>query len=130
MVGEILKRTRPVNLDLKTIHFPITAIASILHRVSGVMLFVGIAILLYLLGVSLDGETGFLKAVSLADNIFIKFILWGILTAFAYHAIGGFRHILMDFGVIKETLESGTKTAKISFIITGILSVLALILVW
>ncbi|MGL4718829.1 MAG: succinate dehydrogenase cytochrome b556 subunit, partial [Kluyvera intermedia] len=31
-----VKKQRPVNLDLTTIRFPITAIASILHRVSGV----------------------------------------------------------------------------------------------
>ncbi|HEY1026500.1 MAG TPA: succinate dehydrogenase, cytochrome b556 subunit, partial [Pseudomonas sp.] len=34
---------RPVNLDLRTIKLPITAYTSILHRISGVILFVGIA---------------------------------------------------------------------------------------
>ncbi|MCH1448834.1 MAG: succinate dehydrogenase, cytochrome b556 subunit, partial [Litoricolaceae bacterium] len=36
-----MSRERPVNLDLTTFSFPITAIASILHRVSGVILFFG-----------------------------------------------------------------------------------------
>ncbi|RFQ09412.1 succinate dehydrogenase, cytochrome b556 subunit, partial [Pseudomonas sp. ATCC 13867] len=35
---------RPVNLDLRTIQLPITAYTSILHRISGVILFVGIAV--------------------------------------------------------------------------------------
>ncbi|SET45940.1 succinate dehydrogenase cytochrome b556 subunit [Thorsellia anophelis] len=130
MVGNILKHKRPVNLDLKTIHFPITAIASILHRVSGVMIFVGLAILIWLLGLSLSSVAGFASAMAIADNFFMKIILWGILTAFAYHVVGGFRHIFMDFGLIKENFESGQKTAKISFIVTAALSVLALILVW
>lgn len=130
MVGNILKHKRPVNLDLKTIQFPITAIASILHRVSGVVMFGGLAILIWLLGLSLSGEVGFNSAMNIANNFFMKIILWGILTALAYHVVGGFRHILMDFGLIKETLESGKKTAKASFIITAVLSVLAIILVW
>ena len=37
-----VKKQRPVNLDLKTIRFPVTAIASILHRVSGVITFVAV----------------------------------------------------------------------------------------
>jgi hypothetical protein len=51
-----VKKQRPVNLDLKTIRFPVTAIASILHRVSGVITFVAVGILLWLLEKS--GETG------------------------------------------------------------------------
>jgi IS1 family transposase len=41
-----VKKQRPVNLDLQTIRFPVTAIASILHRVSGVITFVAVGILL------------------------------------------------------------------------------------
>ena len=37
---------RPVNLDLTTFRFPVTAIASILHRVCGVILFFGSFILM------------------------------------------------------------------------------------
>jgi len=45
-----LSTDRPVNLDLGTFRFPITAIASIMHRISGVILFFGSFILLALLG--------------------------------------------------------------------------------
>ncbi len=45
--------------DLKTIRFPVTAIASILHRVSGVITFVAVGILLWLLGTSLFSWEGF-----------------------------------------------------------------------
>ncbi len=56
-----VKKQRPVNLDLQTIRFPITAIASILHRVSGVITFVAVGILLWLLGTSLSSPEGFDK---------------------------------------------------------------------
>ncbi|MDA0109454.1 succinate dehydrogenase cytochrome b556 subunit [Vibrio sp. La 4.2.2] len=123
------RKSRPVNLDLQTIRFPITAIASILHRVSGVITFVSIGILLWLLSKSLSSPIGFAEAADIVDGFFVKFILWGILTALAYHIVGGVRHLIMDLGYFEE-LESGTKSAKVAFIVTGILSLLAGVLVW
>ncbi|UNH40404.1 succinate dehydrogenase cytochrome b556 subunit [Moellerella wisconsensis] len=126
----MVKKQRPVNLDLQTIQFPITAIASILHRVSGVITFIAVGILLWLLGTSLSSPDGFQYASELMTGFFAKFILWGILTALAYHICGGIRHMLMDFGVIDETLAVGNFSAKAAFAITIILSILAGVLVW
>ncbi|MDW6093474.1 succinate dehydrogenase cytochrome b556 subunit [Vibrio rhizosphaerae] len=123
------RNLRPVNLDLQTIRFPITAIASILHRVSGVITFVAIGILLWLLSVSLSSPEGFQYASELVGGFFVKFILWGILTALSYHIVGGVRHLIMDLGYFEE-LESGTQTAKISFAVTVVLSLLAGVMVW
>ncbi|KIS43478.1 succinate dehydrogenase, cytochrome b556 subunit [Kosakonia radicincitans YD4] len=125
-----VKKQRPVNLDLTTIRFPVTAIASILHRVSGVITFVAVGILLWLLGLSLSSEDGFLTASAIMNSFFVKFILWGILTALAYHAVGGIRHMLMDFGWLEETFEAGKRSANLSFVITVVLSILAGVLVW
>ncbi len=125
-----VKKQRPVNLDLTTIRFPVTAIASILHRVSGVITFVAVGILLWLLGLSLSSEEGFLTASAIMSSFFVKFILWGILTALAYHAVGGIRHMLMDFGGLEETLEAGKRSANLSFVATVVLSILAGVLVW
>ncbi|MBS1204231.1 MAG: sdhC [Proteobacteria bacterium] len=124
------KKQRPVNLDLTTIRFPVTAIASILHRVSGIITFVAVGILLWLLGLSLSSEDGFLAASAIINSFFVKFILWGILTALAYHAVGGIRHMLMDFGWLEETFEAGKRSANLSFVATVVLSILAGVLVW
>lgn len=123
------RQKRPVNLDLQTIHFPITAIASILHRISGVITFVSVGILLWLLSISLSSEQGFAEAVSVVDGLFVKLILWGILTALFYHIVGGIRHLCQDLGYFEE-LETGAKSARVSFIITGVLAVIAGIIVW
>ncbi|MGL4793441.1 MAG: succinate dehydrogenase, cytochrome b556 subunit, partial [Aeromonas jandaei] len=77
------KKQRPVNLDLQTISFPVTAIASILHRVSGVITFVALGILLWMLGTSLASPEGFETVVAIMDNFLVKLVLWGILTALA-----------------------------------------------
>jgi succinate dehydrogenase / fumarate reductase, cytochrome b subunit len=123
------RKPRPVNLDLQTIHFPITAIASIIHRVSGVIVFVAIGILLWLLSISLSSPEGFIEASEIVDGFFVKLILWGILTALSYHIAGGIRHLIMDLGYFEE-LESATLTAKIAFAATVVLSLMAGILVW
>ncbi|RJT19465.1 succinate dehydrogenase cytochrome b556 subunit [Buttiauxella izardii] len=124
------KKQRPVNLDLTTMRFPVTAIASILHRVSGVITFVAVGILLWLLGQSLSSPEGFLVAHSIMSGFFVKFIMWGILTALAYHVVVGIRHIMMDTGLLEETFIAGKRSAMISFVITVVLSILAGVLVW
>jgi len=125
-----VKKQRPVNLDLKTIQFPVTAIASILHRVSGVITFVAVGILLWLLGQSLSSPEGFQTASAVMDSFIAKFIMWGILTALAYHVVVGIRHVMMDIGCLEETLQVGKRSAYISFVITVVLSILAGVLVW
>jgi succinate dehydrogenase / fumarate reductase cytochrome b subunit len=51
------------------------------------------------------------------DSFFVKFIMWGILTALAYHVVVGIRHLMMDFGYLDETLEAGKRSAKISLLL-------------
>ncbi|MCL1098246.1 succinate dehydrogenase cytochrome b556 subunit [Shewanella gelidii] len=124
-----VKKQRPVHLDLQTIRLPATAFASILHRVSGVIMLFAVGILLWLLNTSLASPQGFADIQSLFDSFIIKFIVWGILTALGYHLIVGVRHLVMDTGRWEE-LESGIATAKASFVIAAVCSLLAGIWVW
>ena len=125
----VTKKQRPVNLDLRTIRQPVAAIASILHRVSGIITLFALAILLWLLSYSLSSQDGFLAVVDILDGFFVWFILWGILTALAYHVVGGIRHLIMDLGYCEE-LESGALSAKVALGVTAVLSLLAGIMVW
>ncbi|MGB2023585.1 MAG: succinate dehydrogenase, cytochrome b556 subunit, partial [Litorivicinaceae bacterium] len=119
-----LSSERPVNLDLTTFRFPITAIASILHRVAGVILFFGSFILMALLGMSLENEAGFADTLALLENGFVSFIVWGVLAALAYHFVAGVKHLFMDMGY-GETLESGRLFAKVSIAVASLLIVSA-----
>ncbi len=123
-------RSRPVNLDLTTIQFPLTAIASILHRISGVVVFVGLGWLLWLLNISLASEEGFFGVTEeILTGFFSPFLLWGILVALFYHITLGIRHLLMDFGWFEE-MASGTRSVQIGFLIVAILAIIAGALVW
>lgn len=87
-------------------------------------------ILLWLLGLSLSSQEGFLQSAAIMNSFIVKFIFWGILTALAYHICGGIRHLLMDFGYIEESLAAGTRSAQVAIGLTVVLSVLAGVLVW
>jgi succinate dehydrogenase / fumarate reductase, cytochrome b subunit len=126
---ESVNKKRPVNLDIGTIQLPLPALTSILHRVSGVALFVGVAILMWLLDVSLTDEEHFNTVKVLFDSFFCKLIIWGVLAALIYHTAAGVRHLIMDLG-IGETLEGGKRSARIVFIVTIVLVVLVGACLW
>ena len=124
-----MNNKRPVNLDISTIHFPITAIVSILHRVSGVVLFVATAILLWMLDASLASEESFAALQDLLREPWSQAVLWAMLAALAYHAVAGVRHLIMDVG-IGESLEGGRTGAKLVFFFAVVLMVLAGVWIW
>ncbi|WP_459745199.1 succinate dehydrogenase, cytochrome b556 subunit [Pseudomonas sp. 3A(2025)] len=124
-----MKSQRPVNLDLRTIKLPVTAYTSILHRVSGVILFVGIAIMLYALDKSLASEEGFGEVKACLTSPLAKLVIWGLLSALLYHLVAGVRHLIMDAGV-GETLEGGKLGSKIVIVVSVVLIVLAGVWIW
>ena len=120
---------RPVNLDLTKFHFPLPAITSILHRISGVIVFIGIGFLLWGFDLSLSGEESFNALKETMQGFLPKLILWGILSALLYHFVAGIRHLLMDMG-IGESLEGGRLGARILLVVAVILIVLAGVWIW
>lgn len=120
---------RPINLDIVSIRLPITAYASIFHRVSGVALFFVVGILLWLLDLSLSSPESFLQLKDYLAHPAAKIILWGCLSALAYHLVAGIRHFIMDLGV-GETLEGGALGAKLVFVASAVLILLAGVWVW
>jgi succinate dehydrogenase / fumarate reductase cytochrome b subunit len=124
-----VRKERPKNLDLTTVKFPVTANASILHRISGIIIFIALAIFLTLLNYSLTSESGFNQVMEFVDHFLVGIVLWGALTGLAFHAVFGVRHMIQDLGHWEE-LESAATSAKIGFAITAILSILAGVLVW
>jgi succinate dehydrogenase / fumarate reductase cytochrome b subunit len=125
-----VKKTRPVNLDLRTIKQPLPAIASILHRMTGIILFIGVAFMLYVFDLSLDSPQGFDAAADMLSNsFFAKLIAWGLVSALLYHSFAGIKHLIMDCGYCEE-LESGTMIAKVTLIAGVVSMLLAGIWIW
>ncbi len=124
-----MKNQRPVNLDISTIKLPITAIVSILHRISGVFLFAGVAVLLWMLDASLASEEQFVALQETLTNPVWQVILWAVLAALAYHLVAGVRHLFMDCGV-GESLKGGRLGAMLVVGLSVVLIVLAGVWVW
>lgn len=120
---------RPVNLDLRTIKLPITAYTSILHRVSGVILFLGIIVMLFALDKSLASEEGFAEVKACLASPLAKLIVWGLLSALLYHLVAGVRHLIMDMGV-GESLEGGKLGSKIVIAVSAVIIVLVGVWIW
>nr|WP_232037566.1 succinate dehydrogenase, cytochrome b556 subunit [Candidatus Erwinia haradaeae] len=108
-----VKKQRPINLNLSTIYFPLTAVTSILHRISGIITFFSIGALLWLLGLSLSSPQNFLHACAIIDNFYFKFIAWALVNTLSFHFIGGIRHLIMDFGIIRTTVNTGNISSKL-----------------
>lgn len=121
---------RPVNLDISTIKFPLPALTSIAHRITGVMLFIGLIFAFWALDKSLSSPAGF-HAVqeTLSNNLLAKLITWGLLSALAYHFVAGITHLLMDIDV-GVTLEGGVRKAQITVVVSAVLVILAGVWVW
>ena len=124
-----VKESRPVNLDLTTVKFPLPAITSILHRISGIALFFGIGVVLYLLQLSLESEAGFERVAGLFRATPVKLVVWLILTGLLYHLIAGIKHLLMDWG-IGESREGALRGAQVTLILALAAAVLSWGMIW
>ena len=124
-----MKDTRPVNLDIATIKLPITAYASILHRISGVFLFIAIGIMIYALDLSLSSAEGFAWVVSALDSLVAKLVVWAVLSGLIYHSVAGVKHLIMDMGY-GETYEGGVLGSRITFLVSAVMIALAGFWVW
>lgn len=108
------KDPRPVNLDIGTIDLPVTAYASITHRVTGVLMFFASFLMLWALDMSLTSEASFNALAAMLASPLAGFILWAIASVLTYHALAGIKHLIMDAGV-GETMRGGVIGARIVF---------------
>lgn len=90
------KQNAPVFLNLTQIRFPVTAIVSILHRLSGLLLFLALPLLIYALQQSLHSQESFAALISQIDALPIKIILAILLWSLFHHLLAGLRFLLLD----------------------------------
>ena len=117
------------NFNLFTIRYPFTAIISILHRLSGIFVFLLIPFLLWMLDVATGSSLGFDHIRTVLTNPATKLTLWFILVALWYHLLAGIRHLLMDIG-IGESLKSGRLSGGITIVITIVVAISMGIWLW
>lgn len=120
---------KPVYINLFKIQLPLSALLSITHRVSGMLIFfLVLPVSAYIFNLLLQSSDSFsLFMDSYNTSIFIRtFVLFNILI-FEYHVIAGIRHMLMDFHLISETLSSSNTSAMVALIFFFVISLLTIL---
>lgn len=90
---------RPVFFNLAQIQMPVGALTSITHRVTGVLLALGIPFSIYILDLSLQSPQSYARLLNLFDTWFIKVAVIVFIWALAHHLLAGIRHLLSDIDI-------------------------------
>jgi succinate dehydrogenase / fumarate reductase cytochrome b subunit len=114
---------RPVHLNLFKIKLPIGGIMSIIHRATGVFMFLALPFLIYLLDLSLSGPAGYAEAADamhgVIGTVFVFLLMWSI----AHHLLAGVRYLLIDIdlGVEKDIARQSALGVVVAAPILGLL---------
>ncbi|MEY4083854.1 MAG: hypothetical protein RL483_1223 [Pseudomonadota bacterium] len=108
-MAETVQKRRP---QFRNIHvtqivqyrLPIAGIMSILHRISGAVMFLMLPAMVWLFDLSLTSELSYAQLTEVTDFVIVKLILCGLAWAFIHHFMGGIRHLVNDLhiGITKE----------------------------
>jgi succinate dehydrogenase / fumarate reductase cytochrome b subunit len=123
-------KPRPVYLDLVRIRLPLPGIVSILHRISGAVLFLfGIPLLLWALAASLGSAASFAEMKSAWSHPLAKLVLLGFAWAYLHHFCAGIRYLLLDLhqGI---DLPAARRSSVIVLVVSLALTLLVGVRLW
>ncbi|RFC32950.1 MAG: succinate dehydrogenase subunit C [Candidatus Nitrotoga sp. MKT] len=115
-----MNKKRPIHLDLRLIKLPLPGFVSILHRVSGLLLFLALPLFLRMLQCSLFSiETYTQLAVTLRHPL-SKLILISLLWAFLHHFCAGIRYLAIDMDVGVDLAQARASSKWVLFVSIGL----------
>ena len=112
--------------QLSNYRLPLAGLISILHRVSGAMMFLMLPFVLYLLDQSLLSESTFAYFKGIAANWFVKLIVLGLAWAYLHHFCAGVRHLFMDNHIGIEKVSSRQSAVGVFAVSLPLTAVVAL----
>ncbi|MBN3803394.1 succinate dehydrogenase, cytochrome b556 subunit [Paraburkholderia sp. Ac-20336] len=128
-MAEAVKKPRPefrnigIGQILTSYRLPLAGRVSILHRVSGALLFVFLPFLLYLFDQSLTSELSFDVFKGFLSNIVVKLITLVLAWAFLFHFCAGVRHLVMDTNHNAVSKEKGKSTSVVVLVVSSLLTI-------
>ena len=120
-------KKRPKYLDLRKIRLPLPGWVSIMHRISGAVLFLFIPFLLWLLQASLRSAETYAGFKSVLVNPQAKLVLFGLVWAFLHHFFAGIRYLALDMHLgieLGPARASSTAVLIVSILLTLLIGVL------
>ena len=126
-MAEVAKKERPVyrNIGIGQIvsyRLPLAGIVSILHRISGAILFLLLPFALYLFEQSITSELTFDTLRSVASNWFVKLVILALTWGFLQHFCAGVRHLRMDFNHDAVNKQAGKNSAVVVLVVSLVLT--------
>lgn len=118
-----MNKKRPIYLTLHQIKLPTSGWVSILHRLSGALLFLALPALLLMLQYSLRSIATYTQLMEVLNHPLIKFGLFVLLWAFLHHFFAGVRYLAIDLGIGSGLANSRT-SSRLVLIISLLLTVL------
>ncbi|GAB3664473.1 succinate dehydrogenase, cytochrome b556 subunit [Ramlibacter alkalitolerans] len=113
--------------DLPTYRLPVAGIVSILHRISGVLMFVLLPLVMWVFDKSISSEISFARLRNAlntgASGVLLKLVLLALLWAYLTHFFAGLRHVWSDVSHAAVGKEYGATTAKATIIASLVLTV-------
>ena len=94
-----MNKNRPKHLALSQIRLPLPGLVSILHRISGLLLFLALPLLLWALQYSLRSIETFTTLAGVLQHPFSKLFLLAVLWAFLHHLCAGIRYLAIDLDI-------------------------------
>jgi succinate dehydrogenase / fumarate reductase cytochrome b subunit len=104
-MSEAVKKGRPqyrnihMLRDLPRYRLPLPGLISILHRISGFLMFLLLPFILFMLEKSLTSEISFEYFKGFTSNWFVKLIILALVWAYLHHFCAGVRHLFMDLHI-------------------------------
>lgn len=97
-MADVNRGNRPLSPHLQIYRLPLTAITSILTRITGNALLVGALLLVWWLLAAATGPEAYAVANAVVTSWLGKLVLIGSLWALYYHGLAGIRHLVWDMG--------------------------------
>ena len=122
-------KRRPKNLNLFTIRLPINAVVSILHRASGVGLFLALPLILLALQTSVNSAQSYQSLINLLNTWPLKLLLIDLAWAFSHHFFAGIRHLLQDIHWM-TSLNNARLSSRILLCLVGLSTLIFAWFIW
>ncbi len=112
----------PTSPHLQIYRLPLTALLSVTHRASGVVLAIGALLLVWVLAALAGGSESYAPVQALLQSWFGQLILFALTFALYFHFCNGIRHLFWDVGMGFE-LETADKTAHLVIVVAVALTI-------
>lgn len=110
--------------DLPSYRLPAAGIVSILHRISGLIMFLLLPLLVWMFDTSVSSEISFAKfsaaftvGLGFVPAVLVKVVVLGLFWAYLHHLIAGVRHVYMDV-CHAVTKEFGKSSAVVTLVLS------------